>query len=101
MKSRISSFEFEETDEEDEDEGPEEKKFEQHQQLSQPHAQETFVQINITETTPESDTTTSPLTSPPPSPQLSPENGLFEQGRNCIEIASKNFCCISVSPIAG
>lgn len=96
MKSRISSFEFEETDEEDEDEGPEQRKLEQPPQ--QP--KETLVQINITETTPESDAASS-LASPPPSPQLSPDNGLFEQGRQCIEMASKNICCISVSPLAG
>lgn len=93
MKSRISSFEFEETDEEDEDDGPEEKN---EMELSQ--TQETFVEIKITETT--SDAASRPSIPPPP-PQLSPENGLLDQSRNCIEMSSKNFCCVSVLPIAG
>lgn len=89
MKSRISSFEFEETDEEDEGDSPDEK-----QEIDQSQKQDAFVEIKITEAKPESNAVSSP-----PS-QLS-SNALFDQGSQCIEMNSKNFCCISVSPIAG
>lgn len=89
MKSRISSFEYEESDEEDEGDSLDEKK------VDQSHTQDAFVEIKITEVTRESDAVSSP------SPQLSSPNGLFDQGSQCIEMNSKNFCCISVTPIAG
>lgn len=101
MKSRISSFEFEETDEEDEDNGPEEPK---KTEPSQPQQTEPFVEITITETTapePNAASSTSPSSSPPSSPQLASENGFLDKSRNCIEMTSKNFCCISVPPLVG
>ncbi|KAJ5664596.1 hypothetical protein N7462_011409 [Penicillium macrosclerotiorum] len=88
MKSRMSSFEFEETDEEDENDRPEEKE-------SFDSPQTTMVRVELTE--PVSDASTIAI---PPS--LSPENALFDQS-HCIEVTSskENFCCISVTPIAG
>ncbi|KAJ5160332.1 uncharacterized protein N7482_007336 [Penicillium canariense] len=83
MKSRISSFDFEETDEEDEDDLPEIK--------TQSATQNAFVRVAITET-PETDVVTQ-------SSHLSTDSGLFPDQTHCIEV-SKNMCCISVSPIA-
>lgn len=78
MKSRISSFEFEETDEEDEDDLPELKKQES-------GTQKTFVNVHITETTTQADAVS----------KLSPETS------SCMEMTSNTFCCISVAPVAG
>lgn len=78
MKSRISSFDFEETDEEDEDELPELKK-------QDPVTQHTFVNVHITETTTQADAVS----------KLSPESS------SCMEMTSNTFCCVSVTPVAG
>ena len=85
MKSRISSFEFEETDSEDENDTYDPK--------DESKTRETFVTIQI------ADTSNSQMTAPPP--EISCETGLLDQGSNCIDMDSKNFCCISVQPIAG
>lgn len=84
MKSRISSFDFEETDEEDENDLPE---------IKIPETRSAFVRVEATETPIDTEIGTS---------QLPLDNGLFPDQSHCIEMTSKNnLCCISVSPIAG
>jgi hypothetical protein len=88
MKSRISSFDFEETDEEDENDLPEIK--------IQSETKNAFVRVEATEIPMNTESVASQ------SSQLSPDDGLFPDQSHCIEMTSKNnFCCISVSPIAG
>lgn len=70
MKSRISSFDFEETDSEDEGE-PFEKE----------SSKTTFVRVEITETSSESATVT-------------------PSSENHIDVSPQNLCCISVPPLA-
>ena len=85
MKSRISSFDFEETDEEDENDLPEIK------MQSETNA---FVRVEATETPVNTELASQ-------SSQLSPDDALFPDQSHCIEVTSKNnLCCISVSPIA-
>ncbi|KAJ5587662.1 uncharacterized protein N7459_003427 [Penicillium hispanicum] len=79
MKSRISSFDFEETDEEDESED----------KKDQSTTPEAFVKVEITETE---------VNATPANPQLSADNGLME---DTMDMSSKNICCISVGPVAG
>ncbi|KAF3385514.1 hypothetical protein F1880_002327 [Penicillium rolfsii] len=87
MKSRISSFDFEETDEEDEDDLPE---------IKVPERNNAFIRVEATETPLDMEVGTSQ------SPQLPLDNGLFPDQSHCIEVTSKNnLCCISVSPIVG
>lgn len=88
MKSRISSFDFEETDEEDENDLPEIK--------PQSETKNAFVRVEVTETPIATEVGTSQL------PQMSPDDGLFPDQSLCIEVNSKdNLCYISVSPVAG
>lgn len=88
MKSRISSFDFEETDEEDENDLPEIK--------IQSETKNAFVRVEATEIPMNMESVASQ------SSQLSPDDGLFPDQSHYIEMTSKNnFCCISVSPIAG
>lgn len=110
MKSRISSFEFEDTDSEDE-------KDECDQTVAAAKIEFTEIKLNTppscgpTIETVEIEVeveTVSPAasSSPPPSPHLSPDNGLLDKSRNCLEATSKHFwpsggACISVSPIVG
>ncbi|KAJ5370480.1 uncharacterized protein N7496_006572 [Penicillium cataractarum] len=87
MKSRISSFDFEETDEEDENDLPE---------LKAQSETVAFVRVPATETPIDTEAETSQ------SSQLLPDKALFPDQSHCIEVTSKNnLCCISVSPIAG
>lgn len=88
MKSRISSFDFEETDEEDENDLPEIK--------PQFDTKNAFVRVEATDTSIDTAVGTSQL------PQVSPDHGLFPDQSHCIEVTSKNtLCYISVSPVAG
>ena len=88
MKSRISSFDFEETDEEDENDLPEIK--------PQFETKNAFVRVEATDTSIDTAVGTSQL------PQVSPDHGLFPDQSHCIEVTSKNtLCYISVSPVAG
>ena len=77
MKSRISSFDFEETDEEDEPQAKDE-----------PKTHDAFVKVDAD----------SPETNATPEPSQLTENGLVD---NTMDISSKNICCISVGPVAG
>lgn len=88
MKSRISSFDFEETDEEDENDLPEIK--------PQFETKKAFVQVEATETSIDTAVGTSH------SPRMSPDDGPFPDQSHCIEVTSKNtLCYVSVSPVAG
>ncbi|KAG0155310.1 hypothetical protein Pdw03_1678 [Penicillium digitatum] len=104
MKSRISSFDFEDTDEEDD---VEEFNIELPVIRNRVAANETPVkiteQISIT-AEPVAISTTPATPTPKTSPENSPEHGFLEKGRNCLEATSKHLwtggSCM-VSPIAG
>lgn len=85
MKSRISSFDFEETDSEDEAD-PYEKNDD-----SKP----AFVRVEITESASEPAAAAATVTPPP---EVSPDNGMMDQG--CIDVSPQNLCCVSVPPFA-
>lgn len=103
MKSRISSFDFEETDEEDEMEDME-------------NVELPVLKSRVPPTEPEVERTELPTQEPvavaatpatQPATQTSPEHsehGFLEKGRNCLEATSKHLwtggSCM-VSPIAG
>ncbi|EPS32251.1 hypothetical protein POX_d05585 [Penicillium oxalicum] len=91
MKSRISSFDFEETDEEDNEEDEDDLPEIQ----IPPRGRNGFVRVEMTE---------SPLdtkvldTYSAPSP---PDHGLFSNDGHCVETVSKNnLCCFAVSAMA-
>ncbi|KAJ5098850.1 hypothetical protein N7532_005851 [Penicillium argentinense] len=87
MKSRISSFEFEETDDEEEsDDSPADEK--------EDLIQKTIVRVQVAEDE-KNDAST-----PPPS-QIPADNGpILVQSQDCID-APKNYCCVTVTPLAG
>lgn len=103
MKSRISSFDFEDTDEEDEMDDMKNAELPMPKiraPANEPQIEITNQQISIS-TEP---VAVPPPTASPPSPEHSPENGFLEKGRNCLEATSKHLwtggSCM-VSPIAG
>lgn len=103
MNSRISSFDFEDTDEEDEKEEAEKESKEE----QTPKSEFTTIDINDEPlSASETDATSPPSASPPPAPELSPENGLLDTNQDGLEMTSKNFwpsgdSCIAVQPISG
>lgn len=80
MKSRISSFEFEETDDEDE--------------LDTTDDQEDLMMKN----------TVIRVVEPPaeitPPTKTNTDSGMLIQSQDCMD-SNKNFCCVTVSPCAG
>lgn len=110
MKSRISSFDFEDTDEEDDvDEINTELPVLKNRAATP--AKETPVEVteqisykSKSETVAVAATPAAPAQTPPTSPENSSEHGFLEKGRNCLEATSKHLwtggSCI-VSPIAG
>lgn len=98
MKSRISSFDFEDTDEEDEIE--ETKNTELPVLKNRAAANETTVEV-----TEQISRKPEPVAvaAPAPSPENPSEHGFLEKGRNCLEATSKHLwtggSCI-VSPMA-
>lgn len=80
MKSRISSFEFEETDDEDE--------------LDTTDDQEDLMMKN----------TVIRVVEPPaeitPPTKTNTDSGMLVQSQDCMD-SNKNFCCVTVSPCAG
>ncbi|KAJ5420518.1 hypothetical protein N7465_003037 [Penicillium sp. CMV-2018d] len=104
MKSRISSFDFEDTDDEDEvDEINTELPILRNRAPATETPVEGTEQISIK---PEPVAVVATPTTPtsPTSPENSTEHGFLEKGRNCLEATSKHLwtggSCI-VSPIAG
>lgn len=81
MKSRISSFEFEETDDEEETE-------------SAADGQEDLMKNTIIRVKVEAPAETTPPT------QITTDNDMVVQSQDCID-ANKNFCCVTVTPCAG
>ncbi|KAJ5794119.1 hypothetical protein N7457_000718 [Penicillium paradoxum] len=107
MKSRISSFDFEDTDEEDEMD--EMKNTELPVLKNRAPANETPVQVaeQISRNPQPVAVAAPPAVAAPassPSPENSSEHGFLEKGRNCLEATSKHLwtggSCI-VSPMAG
>ncbi|KAJ5489259.1 hypothetical protein N7539_004149 [Penicillium diatomitis] len=92
MKSRISSFDFEETDEEDneddEDDLPE-------IQIP-PRGRSGFVRVDVTESPLDAKVLNTYSASSPP-----PAHGLFANESHCVDTGSNSsMCCITVSAVA-
>ncbi|KAJ5827254.1 hypothetical protein N7447_004017 [Penicillium robsamsonii] len=108
MKSRISSFDFEDTDEEDDvDEINKELPVLKNRAPANETPEAVAEQISY-KSKAEPVAVAAPPASPPASPPTSPsensEHGFLEKGRNCLEATSKHLwtggTCI-VSPMAG
>ncbi|KGO66064.1 hypothetical protein PITC_055980 [Penicillium italicum] len=104
MKSRISSFDFEDTDEEDDvDEINTELPVLKNRAAANEPSVEVAEQISV-KSQPVAVAATPATLTPPTSPETSSEHGFLEKGRNCLEATSKHLwtggSCM-VSPIAG
>ncbi|KAJ5561956.1 hypothetical protein N7535_003582 [Penicillium sp. DV-2018c] len=104
MKSRISSFDFEDTDEEDE---MDDMKNAELPVLRRNTAPANEASIEVTQISCQPEPEPAAVAAPPastPSPENSSEHGFLEKGRNCLEATSKHLwtggSCI-VSPMAG
>ncbi|KAJ5382927.1 hypothetical protein N7517_000838 [Penicillium concentricum] len=101
MKSRISSFDFEDTDEEDDVDETKELPILKNRAAKESPA-EVAEQISKSKSEPVATAAPPPSPASPPSPENS-EHGFLEKGRNCLEATSKHLwtggSCI-VSPMA-